>query len=141
LAGPHAIGHDEGVSGRADDTEVHVDLEVVLEEDATLEYPRHRAQAAQTAPDAESPPRARTAPDEPDGAADESTEILDKLLGDAEEHLAANRVHEAIDLLELAMLLDPKNDVVRARLSEITAARKHSSRPPRGDETVPLDLD
>jgi hypothetical protein len=62
-----------------------------------------------------------------------------KLLNQAEDMAVAGRLLEAVDLLELVITMEPKNDVARARLHAL-ASRLVKNRPTRGDETVRLGL-
>ena len=57
-----------------------------------------------------------------------------KLLNQAETKAANGRLLEAVDLIELVLTMEPRNDVARARLHALTA--RLVRRPHRGDETV-----
>jgi len=61
---------------------------------------------------------------------------VSKLLNEAESKAAAGRMLEAVDLVELVLTMEPRNDMARARLHGLTA--KLVQRPSRGDDTVRL---
>jgi len=63
---------------------------------------------------------------------------IDQLMEEAEHQLRSGSLNRAIDLLELALVLEPRHDQVRARLHGLSAARGRPKR--RGDETIPLFL-
>jgi hypothetical protein len=68
----------------------------------------------------------------------ESPPWVDQLMSEAERQLRSGSLNRAIDLLELALVLEPRHDQVRARLHALSAERGRPRR--RGDETIPLFL-
>ena len=68
----------------------------------------------------------------------ESPPWVDQLMAEAERQLRSGSLNRAIDLLELALVLEPRHDQVRARLHGLSAERGRPRR--RGDETIPLFL-
>ncbi len=63
---------------------------------------------------------------------------VDQLMREADLQLQSGLLNRAIDLLELAVVLEPRHDQVRARLHALRAERFRPRR--RADETVQLFL-
>ncbi len=61
-----------------------------------------------------------------------------KLLNQGETLAAAGRLFEAIEMIGLVLTLEPRNDVARARLHDMTARLVARRQARRTDETVQL---